>query len=140
MNDYDAIRHLMAEYCFATDAGDTDRWLACFTDDIRWEGGAFGRFEGKAAARDYHRAAGDATKNYRHINTNVLIDLSGDSARVNSYILVLDQSAGVPAIAFSGFYRDEIVRQEGAWRIRSRALLQGADAAVTGHDVLVEAE
>lgn len=123
MSDHEAIRRVMTEYCFGTDTGDTERWLACFTDDIVWEGGAFGRFEGKEAGRAYHRGAGDASLNYRHINANHVIDIDGDRAAVRSYVLVLDQTGAAPAIMFSGFYDDVLVRSGGQWLIRSRKLV-----------------
>ncbi|SCW59671.1 SnoaL-like domain-containing protein [Sphingobium faniae] len=126
MSDIEDIRRLLADYCFGTDSGDTERWVACFTDDVVWDGGAFGRFEGKAAARAYHQGAGDAALNYRHINTNHVIAVDGDRAAVQSYVLLLDQSGSALAIAFSGFYDDALVRDGGCWRIRSRRLLPDA--------------
>lgn len=128
MTDHDEIRRLLADYCFGTDSGDTDRWTACFTNDVVWEGGAFGRFEGTAAARAYHVAAGDAVSAFRHVNTNLLIDVAGDSATVDSYVQVYDQSGPTPAIIFSGFYRDALVKRAGRWLIRTRDLI--ADPAV----------
>lgn len=123
MNDHDAIRRLLADYCFGTDTGDIERWVGTFTDDIVWEGGAFGRFEGKEAARAYSKATGDAPKYMRHINSNALIDIEGDAASVNSYIQVYDQSGETPSLIFSGFYRDKLVKQNGQWLISFRALL-----------------
>jgi ketosteroid isomerase-like protein len=123
VNDYEAIRRLLADYCFGTDTGDTDRWTGCFADDIVWDGGAFGRFEGLENARAYHRSAGDGSKNFRHVNTNAVIDIEGESATVRSYIQVYDQSGPTPAIAFSGFYDDRLVKRGGRWLIRMRRLV-----------------
>jgi ketosteroid isomerase-like protein len=123
MNDYEAIRRLLADYCFGTDTGDTARWIGCFTDDIVWEGGAFGRFEGREAARAYHQGAGDASKNFRHINSNAAIDIDGEHATVRSYVQVYDQSGATPAMVFSGFYDDRLVKQGGRWLIRARRLV-----------------
>lgn len=132
MNDYEAIRRLLADYCFGTDTGDTDRWVGCFAGDIVWEGGAFGRFEGRDGARAYHRGAGDATKNFRHINTNAAIDIEGESATVRSYVQVYDQSGAKPMIVFSGFYDDRLVKQGGRWQIRTRRLVSDvAEIAAT---------
>jgi len=128
MTDHDAIRRLLADYCFGTDTGDTERWLGCFTDDIIWDGGAFGRFEGKEQARAYHRQAGDAMLNFRHINSNPLIDVDGDRASVDSYVQVYDQSGPTSTLIFSGFYRDTLAQQGGQWLIRTRDLI--ADSAL----------
>lgn len=139
MTDHDAIRRLLAEYCLGTDTGDTERWAGCFTDDVVWEGGAFGRFEGKDDARAYHKAGGEMAKSMRHINSNAAIDVQGDTAAVDSYIQVYDQSGDAPIIIFSGFYRDELVKQNGRWLIRSRQLITNSlamskaqPAALTG--------
>ena len=123
MNDHDDIRRLMADYCFGTDTGDIERWTDCFASDAVWDGGPFGRFEGTEAARAYHQAAGDASKNFRHINTNAVIDLDGEQATVQSYIQVYDQSGPAPAIVFSGFYIDLMVKQADRWRIRIRRIV-----------------
>jgi hypothetical protein len=126
MNDYEAIRRLLADYCFGTDTGDTDLWAGCFADDILWEGGPFGRFEGRDAARAYHQAAGEAAQNFRHINTNAVIDIEGEYAIVRSYIQVYDQSGPTPAIVFSGFYDDRLIKENGRWLIRLRRLASSA--------------
>jgi ketosteroid isomerase-like protein len=122
MSDHEAIRRLLAEYCFATDAGATERWVSCFTDDVVWDGGAFGRFEGKPAARAYHRAAGDAITRFRHITTNLLIELNDDQAEVRSYVQVYDRSGETPKIMFFGFYDDCLRKEDGRWRIARRRL------------------
>jgi len=122
MDEYEKIRRLLAEYCFATDTGDTARWVALFTQDVRWEGGAFGRFEGREAATAYHQGAGDASKGFRHITSNSVIDLEGDRASVASYVQVFDQSGDQPALAFSGVYQDVVVKQDGKWLIKERHL------------------
>jgi len=131
MDDYEAIRRLLADYCFGTDTGDTERWVGCFADDILWEGGAFGRFEGREAARAYHQGAGDASRNFRHVNSNAAIDIEGETATVRSYIQIYDQSGQTPAIVFSGFYDDRLVKQDGRWLIRTRRLV-GDVAGIAG--------
>ena len=122
MNDVEEIRRVLAEYCFATDRGDTEAWLATFSDDILWEGGAFGAFSGKAAARAYHLNAGGNTQNYRHFTTNAIIDVDGAQAAVRSYVQVFDQSGASPVLIFSGVYEDAFVKKDGRWLIRTRYL------------------
>ena len=121
MDDYEAIRRLLAEYCIGTDTGDTDRWSNCFADDIVFDG-PFGTFDSKEAGRAYHLAAGDAPKNFRHVNSNAVIDIDGNDAVVHSYIQVFDQTGGTPVMIFLGFYDDRLVKHDGRWLIRSRKL------------------
>ncbi len=123
MNDIEDIRRVLAEYCFATDSGDTEGWLATFTDDIVWEGGAFGRFSGIAEARAYHSASAGSAVNFRHFTTNSIIDIEGSQARVRSYVQVFDQSGQSPVLVFSGVYADVFEKSDGKWRIKVRHLL-----------------
>ncbi len=123
MSDIEDIRRVLAAYCFATDSGDTEAWLATFTDDILWEGGAFGRFSGKAEARAYHCASAGNAVNFRHFTTNSIIDVEGAQARVRSYVQVFDQSGASPVLAFSGLYADIFEKSGGRWRIKARHLL-----------------
>jgi ketosteroid isomerase-like protein len=124
MSDIEDIRRVLAEYCFATDSGDSDAWLATFTNDIVWEGGAFGRFSGIAAARAYHSASAGSAVNFRHFTTNSIIDIEGSHARVRSYIQVFDQSGQSPALVFSGVYADVFEKSNDKWRIKIRHLLE----------------
>ena len=121
MDDYEKIRRLMAEYCFATDTADTVRWAGLFTEDVLWEGGAFGRFEGREGAIAYHQAGGNPAQ-YRHITSNSVIDLEGDRARVASYVQVFDQGGPQAVLMFSGVYQDVVVKQGGRWLIKERHL------------------
>jgi ketosteroid isomerase-like protein len=123
MNDIEDIRRVLAEYCFATDSGDSEAWLATFTDDIIWEGGAFGRFSGLAEARAYHSASAGSAVNFRHFTTNAIIDIEGSQARVRSYVQVFDQSGQSPVLVFSGLYADVFEKSHGKWRIKVRHLL-----------------
>jgi ketosteroid isomerase-like protein len=123
MSDIEDIRRVLAQYCFATDSGDTEAWLATFTDDIIWEGGAFGRFSGKVEARAYHAASAGSAVNFRHFTTNSIIDVEGGQARVRSYVQVFDQSGASPVLAFSGLYADVFEKSDGGWRIKGRHLL-----------------
>jgi ketosteroid isomerase-like protein len=123
MSDIEDIRRVLAEYCFATDSGDSDAWLATFTNDIVWEGGAFGRFSGIAEAQAYHSASAGSAVNFRHFTTNSIIDIEGSQARVCSYIQVYDQSGQSPVLVFSGLYADVFEKSNRKWRIKVRRLL-----------------
>jgi ketosteroid isomerase-like protein len=123
MNDIEDIRRVLAEYCFATDCGDSEAWLATFTDDIVWEGGAFGRFSGMDEARAYRATSANSACTYRHFTTNSIIDIEGSQARVRSYVQVFDQSGQSPILVFSGLYADVFEKSNGKWRIKVRHLL-----------------
>lgn len=122
MSDHDDIRKLLAEYCFATDTGDAPRYGAVFAENGRWEGGFFGRFDGRAGAVDFLSNGSGDPKNYRHVSTNAIITVAGDAATALSYIQVYDQSGQSPALMFSGVYEDMLVKVDGAWLFDLRTL------------------
>lgn len=123
MTDIEAIRRVLVDYCFATDSGDTETWARTMSEEIVWEGGAFGRFEGREGARAYHQAAGEHTLNFRHVMSNHRIDVTGDTAIAQCYVQVFDQSGPAPVTMFSGFYDDDLAREGGRWVIRTRRLV-----------------
>lgn len=121
MNDYDAIRNLLAEYCFGTDSGDTERWLSTMTEDVLWDGGAFGRFEGREALRAFHSGSGGAATAFRHLTVNATIRVEGETARSYSYVLLLNQGEALN-LAACLCYEDDLVKSGGDWRIKRRLI------------------
>lgn len=122
MSDYDDIQKLLAEYCFATDTGDVQRYGAVFAEKGRWEGGAFGRFDGRAGAIDFLSNGPADPKNFRHVGANAIITVTGDHATALSYIQVYDQSGQAPSLMFSGVYEDTLVKADGKWLFEVRIL------------------
>ena len=119
MDDLEAIRRLIADYCFHTDVSDVDRLLELFTEDFDFTG-VFGDFHGHDGMRALHARTADRPKGTaRHITTNTVIDLDGDTATARSYILVLSVEQTV-TIRFSGGYYDRFVKKDGRWYFRSR--------------------
>ena len=77
LEDKDAIRDLIVAYCHYADAGDPDRWASLFTEDAVWDGGPFGKHEGRAAIRAQYEGA--KSRN-RHVMANILVSVDGDEA------------------------------------------------------------
>lgn len=123
MQDYIEILRVMSDYCYYTDVADSRAWANCFTEDCVWEGGHFGRFEGREGAYAYHSAPGDIAYDYRHITTNHRVDIDGDRAVATSHIQVFDQQGETPVLIFSGLYDDVFERRDGKWLIHSRTLV-----------------
>jgi hypothetical protein len=72
LEDKDAIREVLAEYCFRLDGGDFTGMAALFTADGVWDT-AFGKAEGHAAiaelAHDIRARAGDERPRAVHLVT-----------------------------------------------------------------------
>jgi uncharacterized protein (TIGR02246 family) len=118
IEDKDAIRELMAEYCFRLDDGRYDEMAELFAEDGTWAT-AFGSATGRAAiaklAADIRARAGADRPRAAHLVTNIVIALEGHRARVRSNWLVMQNSADGPKIGSGGAYHDEIVERDGRW-------------------------
>ena len=118
IEDKDAIRELMAEYCFRLDEGRYEDMAALFTEDGTWDT-AFGKASGRAAiatlAADIRAHAGTNRPRAAHLVTNIVIVLEGERARVRSNWMVMQNSPDGPRIGSGGAYHDEIVRRDGRW-------------------------
>jgi len=125
LEDKDAIREVLAEYCFRLDGGRYDDMAALFTEDGTWET-AFGKGTGRAAiaglARDIRARAGDNRPRAIHLVTNIAITLDGAQAEVRSNWTVVQNSPEGPKIGSGGGYLDQMVKQDGRWLFRYRKI------------------
>lgn len=125
LDEKDAIREVLAEYCFRLDGGDYDGMAALFSADGTWDT-AFGKGTGRAAiaqlARDIRARAGDNRPRAIHLVTNIVIALHGERATVRSNWTVVQNSPDGPKIGSGGAYADEMEKQAGEWRFRYRKI------------------
>jgi uncharacterized protein (TIGR02246 family) len=120
----DAIREVMARYCFALDDGRFADMAALFTEDGTWQT-FFGKATGRKAIAEF--AAGlraHRTDNPRAIHhvTNIVITLDGDTAKVRSNWTTVQNSPDGPKIGSGGAYDDEMVKVGGKWYFRYRTI------------------
>jgi len=125
LEDKDAIREVLAEYCFRLDDGRVDDMAALFTLDGTWDT-AFGAATGRAAiaalvARIRARAAQPAPRGI-HLVTNIVIALDGAHARVRSNWAVVQSGPDGPRVGAVGLYADDMVKQDGAWLFKYRKI------------------
>ena len=125
LEEKDAIREVLAEYCFRLDDGRFAEMAALFTENGTWDT-AFGRATGRTAiaelARDLRERAGDQRPRAAHLVTNISIALDGASAKVRSNWTVMQNSAEGPKIGSGGGYHDELVKEHGQWLFRYRKI------------------
>ena len=125
LEDKEAIREVLAEYCFRLDGGRYDDMAALFTEDGTWDT-AFGKGTGRAAiaglARDIRARAGDNRPRAIHLVTNIAIALDGARAEVRSNWTVVQNSPEGPKIGSGGGYKDEMVKEGGSWLFRYRKI------------------
>jgi 3-phenylpropionate/cinnamic acid dioxygenase small subunit len=125
LEEKDAIREVLAEYCFRLDDGRFAEMAALFTENGTWDT-AFGRATGRTAiaelARNIRAQAGDQRPRGIHLVTNTAITLDGASARVRSNWTVVQNSLDGPKIGSGGAYQDELVKVGGQWLFRYRKI------------------
>ena len=119
MEDIEAIKQLSARYNRAFDYLDVPGYLAVWTEDGFFERSNAGRsYSGHAELAELLRTFG---VNGRHVVTDFIIEVTGDTATQSAYLTYLDADAGYAIVMF-GVYADELVRVDGEWKFASRRL------------------
>ncbi len=121
--DREAIRELLAVYCFHLDDGALEAFADLFTEDGVWET-AFGTGTGGAGIVTQVTAIRGTEVRPRavHLTTNIVITLEGDSAHVHSNWTVVQNTPAGPGISSGGAYYDHVVKQGGRWLFRHRRI------------------
>jgi uncharacterized protein (TIGR02246 family) len=124
LEEKDAIREVMARYCFALDDGRFADMAALFTEDGTWQT-FFGKATGRQAIAEF--AAGlraHRTDNPRAIHhvTNIVITLDGDTAKVRSNWTTVQNAPEGPKVGSGGAYDDEMVKIGGQWFFKYRTI------------------
>ena len=123
-DEKDAIRELMAAYCYALDACRFDEVAALFAEDGEWTttyGAARGRAEIAALLDRTVPKRGEGPQR-KHYITNIIIRLDGDRATATSdYLVVREGETGLLPV-MGGRYKDAFVKADGAWRFARKEL------------------
>lgn len=125
LEDKDAIRELVAEYCFRIDGAEWERWAELFTEDGRF--GVSGMFEhqGRGNLVAFARTIPVNEKGspgFRHCTLNHVIDVTGERATARCYFLLVQEAGAGEALRVNvaGRYEDELVKRAGRWRFARR--------------------
>jgi len=125
VEDKDAIREVLAEYCFRLDDGRFAEMAALFTEDGTWDT-AFGEATGRAAIAELASSLRQRGEQPRpravHLVTNIAIALDGERATVRSNWMVVHNSSQGPRIGSGGAYLDEMAKEGGRWLFRYRRI------------------
>jgi hypothetical protein len=119
----DAIREVMAEYCFRLDGDRFAEMAALFTEDGTWDT-AFGKGTGRAEVEALVRRLRGTAARPRAIHhvTNVAIKVDGATAKCFSNWVTVQNSEHGPKIGSAGIYTDDMVKQGGTWLFRYRKI------------------
>jgi uncharacterized protein (TIGR02246 family) len=125
VEEKDAIREVLAEYCFRLDGGRFDEMAALFTEDGTWDT-AFGKATGRQAiaelAHSLRTRVAEPRPRAVHLVTNIVIALDGERATLRSNWTVMQNSPEGPRLGSGGAYYDEMVKEDGRWLFRYRKI------------------
>jgi 3-phenylpropionate/cinnamic acid dioxygenase small subunit len=124
LEDKDAIRELLARYCFLLDGYRLSEFAALFTADGEWIS-RNGTAKGPEAIERLLRGLVPEPapgKRRKHFTANIIVELADDSATVASNFLVVRDSENGPVVAVAGTYDDTVVRTSEGWKFKSRRL------------------
>ena len=118
------IKSLKARYCvYCDDDYDADNIAALFAEDAIWEGGDFGRYEGRAEIREFFVNAPVMLPFAIHMVMNPIIEVNGDTATGIWYLFqACTFGESGRAVWGSARYDEEYARLDGAWKFKNLKL------------------
>jgi SnoaL-like protein len=123
--DRQAITDCLHRYTRGLDRHDDELLLSAFHDDAVDDHGD-GLFRGPprefvAWANGLHESIAAA---HQHLTMNIVIELDGDSAHAESYVIVVFRRSDKESVDVLGArFADRLTRRDGEWRIATRVAL-----------------
>ena len=121
-----AIRRLLIDYAWTQDARDFAAYAALFSREGEWINGSIVH-KGPTDIRKMLDGiygpppAGYVNRDSFHVSTNMQIDIKGDRATARSRHLLFTRGPdGRPKPTLAGQYRDDLIREDGAWKFLRR--------------------
>jgi 3-phenylpropionate/cinnamic acid dioxygenase small subunit len=120
LEDLEEIRQLFVDYGFLLDRGDYAAYAQLFSEDGELKLGPIGRAQGRLEIEAMMTRVGGAGASL-HLITSPMITLDGDQAAARVMWTVINRAEdGTPFLGMVGHHEDELVREGGRWRFRSR--------------------
>ena len=121
LEEKDAIRELMARYCFHFDNGEFDAWLDLFTPDGVFDLGSRGRFGGRESLQKFPKSLPltNGVPMMKHCVMNSIVSVDGNQATAQSYVVVV-RGGDQLVLSVAGRYADQLDKTDDGWRFRER--------------------
>ena len=132
--DHIAITELTNLFENAFDEGDIDTHMATWADTLSFTS-PFGNYDSRESYREWVQNFSNQMSGMggtRHLITNSVIVVDGDTARQTAYLVILARTAneGGPAPMATVRFEDELTRTADGWRFTSRTLNLDQDPAM----------
>jgi uncharacterized protein (TIGR02246 family) len=121
-----AIQRILIDYASTQDARDYAGYAALFAKNGEWVNGKNVHKGREAIVKMLTDLYGPPPPGFvnnesYHLTSNPQIEVNGDRATARSrHLLVLRGPKGEPTPALAGRYEDELIREEGQWKILRR--------------------
>ncbi len=124
LESIEQIRTMKAVYCDFCDRGyDPDGLAGLFTEDAVWDGGIFGRHEGKPAIRAFFQSISGSLVFAAHLVTNPVISFIDDDTATGKWRLLepasVNEAGTLDSKLLLAAYNDVYVRVDGTWLHKS---------------------
>lgn len=117
LEDRDEILQLLYRYNHTIDSGDAEGWADTWTEDAVFDVAGH-----VTTGREALVKFASGVQGTRHMVTNPLIDVAGDTAEVRAYLIVFHGTQ----MATIGSYQDQLVRTPAGWRFAKRVFTPDA--------------
>ncbi len=118
-NDIAEIIKLKHTYLHYNDSGFQAKKIGeLFVENCVWDGGDFGRYEGRKQVVDFFSNVGQGVPFCNHQVTNEIIEVTGDRATGRWHLLLIASVMGEKGIEsrwYLGDYKDTFVKRDGRW-------------------------
>jgi 3-phenylpropionate/cinnamic acid dioxygenase small subunit len=122
LEDKDAIRDLLHQYCFYMDEGRFSELSALFSEDGEWIA-PYRTAKGPAEIAAWLQQSVPPRPRRVHYVMNSIIECSDARATARSNYLVMVEGSDGPLPSVCGVYDDVLVKRAGGWRFQSRRLI-----------------
>ncbi len=126
IDDWFAINNLFVRYATALDACDVETVVACFEPDGWLDSPVLGRFDGSEGIRAFAmrtvRLKEEQGVQFRHVVSNLRVEVDGNRAQARCYLLDFLTRDGKTELLSPGEYTCELKRTNGAWRFVQRSV------------------
>lgn len=125
LEDIEAIKRLKHRYADACDRGyDAETLASLFAEEAVWDGGLFGRYEGREAIRAFFRGVSSDIVFAMHYMINPIVEVDGDRATGTWYLFQTCTFAeGNTPIWGAARYDEEYVREADGWKFQYLRLI-----------------